>query len=614
MTALGAAVTLASGLVHPARAAQGAGSIAGVVVSTDTPPQPVRRAIVSVSGPGIPSNLSVVSDDRGRFAIRNLAPGRYAVRASKAAFLPATYGAAQPGAPGTAVAVVAGQTADIRIAVTRGAVITGTVRDHLGHPAPGVEVTVTPAKEIASPGGVRLDSDSIFTDDRGVYRAFGLTPGEYVVSAFPRVAGSGQIFQMSASDIDARLRALQQQAGGSSGVGAMPPPAAMRRDELAPINTQPAFGYAATFHPGTPIAADAARVKVAAGDVREGIDIPLLPVRAARIDGTIASGDVEATRVRPTLTALGPALPVLGRETPRLIGPGADGSFAFEGVTPGRYLLMARTGMGAMMMQPGGRGSTSNNPGVPSRFAMQELAIDGADVSGVTLTLRPALSLSGRIAFDAAALTPPAKLAGIRVTLTTGAAAAATVINDLGLGSGPAPAATVQPDGTFTIVGIVPGTYGIASAVPGGSPSARWWLRSAVAEGRDLLDHPLEIGSTTSDLTNVVLTFTDRRNELTGTLSSATGAPASEYMVVVFPADESYWRPGARRLRSTRPASDGAFSVVDLPAGEYRIAALADVDPDEWQHPDFLRQLVPASVKVAIADGQSTRQDLRIAR
>ena len=67
-------------------------------------------------------------------------------------------------------------------------------------------------------------------------------------------------------------------------------------------------------------------------------------------------------------------------------------------------------------------------------------------------------------------------------------------------------------------------------------------------------------------------------------------------------------------MASTRPSSDGAWSVRDLPAGEYLIAALMDVEPNEWQKPEFLAALVPAAVKVRIDDGARVRQDLRIAK
>jgi hypothetical protein len=63
-----------------------------------------------------------------------------------------------------------------------------------------------------------------------------------------------------------------------------------------------------------------------------------------------------------------------------------------------------------------------------------------------------------------------------------------------------------------------------------------------------------------------------------------------------------------------RPASDGLFSVTELPAGSYLVAAVTDVATDEWQHPSFLEQLAPLSVPVTVTDGGAARQDLQIAR
>jgi hypothetical protein len=60
-------------------------------------------------------------------------------------------------------------------------VITGTIADARGTPAPNVSVAVV---------GVNATTVRGVTDDRGVYRVFGLAPGEYVVTALPRV-GSG---------------------------------------------------------------------------------------------------------------------------------------------------------------------------------------------------------------------------------------------------------------------------------------------------------------------------------------------------------------------------------------------------------------------------------------
>ena len=61
-------------------------------------------------------------------------------------------------------------------------------------------------------------------------------------------------------------------------------------------------------------------------------------------------------------------------------------------------------------------------------------------------------------------------------------------------------------------------------------------------------------------------------------------------------------------------ASKDGYASGTLPAGEYFLAALTDVDPRDLQDPAFLEQIVGASVKVAVIDGQKVRQDLRIAR
>jgi hypothetical protein len=52
-----------------------------------------------------------------------------------------------------------------------------------------------------------------------------------------------------------------------------------------------------------------------------------------------------------------------------------------------------------------------------------------------------------------------------------------------------------------------------------------------------------------------------------------------------------------------------------MPPGTYFLAALTDVDENEWFDPAFLAQIAPPnSIPVTIVDGQRTVQDVRIAR
>jgi hypothetical protein len=184
-----------------------------------------------------------------------------------------------------------------------------------------------------------------------------------------------------------------------------------------------------------------------------------------------------------------------------------------------------------------------------------------------------------------------------------------TVIGNTFQAVSPAP---LRPDGTFTATGIAPGTYQLRVTVPV-SLSQIWTLESVVSRGKDLLDLPLEIEAG-GDLADVSVTFSNRRSELSGTLQTSTGGPAPEYFVVAFSTDRTYWTEQSRRLKSVRPGTDGRFTFTGLPAGEYLIAALTDVDPDEWQSPSFLEQLVPAAIKVGIASGARVTQDIRVVR
>ncbi|HET9371028.1 MAG TPA: hypothetical protein VFO19_12300, partial [Vicinamibacterales bacterium] len=67
-----------------------------------------------------------------------------------------------------------------------------------------------------------------------------------------------------------------------------------------------------------------------------------------------------------------------------------------------------------------------------------------------------------------------------------------------------------------------------------------------------------------------------------------------------------------RRIQSTRPATDGRFSIQDLPAGEYLLAALTDVEPADLRNVAFLEQLAAAGIGVVVKDGEVAVADVRI--
>jgi hypothetical protein len=138
-------------------------------------------------------------------------------------------------------------------------------------------------------------------------------------------------------------------------------------------------------------------------------------------------------------------------------------------------------------------------------------------------------------------------------------------------------------------------------------------MKSAMVAGQDTLDLPLEIKPNES-VSGLSVTMTMRPTDLRGTLQGPTGQPAADYTVIVFSSDNRYWTPQSRRILAARPASDGRFSFHDLPPGEYRIAAVSDVEPGLWLSADFLRQLVGASTTLSLGEGERKTQDVKIAR
>jgi hypothetical protein len=201
----------------------------------------------------------------------------------------------------------------------------------------------------------------------------------------------------------------------------------------------------------------------------------------------------------------------------------------------------------------------------------------GDSRSGVDVQLEPvpAVQVSGRISPDAG-VTPPPPLV-LRLM--------ARGQEMLGFGA-EAATSMVKPDGTFTFLNVPAGEYGPVDLT-----------REAARAG-------------------ITITLTDRRTELSGTLTSqaAAGAPVSDVVVIVYSTERQFWTPGSRRIRAVHPGADGRYAIKDLPPGEYLISAVTDAEPDEWYEREFLDRLTSSSVRVTIADGEKKVQNLSVSR
>jgi protocatechuate 3,4-dioxygenase beta subunit len=607
----------------------GKGSISGTV-SVAGSGQPARRARVNLSGGSeVGGGRNTTTDDMGRFAFSALPEGRFNLSASKPGHIAGSYGQRQPGRPGTPIQLADGQRLQVQLQITKGGVITGTVLDENAEALPGTPVR---ALRYVMQSGVRtlVSAGNGATDDRGVYRIYGLQPGEYIVFATPRNANNQglesrqvelqQLVQQS--EVMARMEAVEARAAQALAERITQ----LRASIPAPVGGDDAVtGYAPVYYPGTTAASSAATVAVGPGEEKGSIDFQYQVVPIARIDGIVASAATATqvpSNIQVSLVNTGFAVPGISPGSARA---DAQGAFRISNVPPGQYTLIARATIGGAGREgappgreggPGGRGPITGGRGefLAGRgravgpagadqirlWATADVTVDGRNVSNVVLTLQPGMSVSGRIAFEGAAQ-PPADLTRLRIQFMPVATPGAP-----GEISNAAPG-RVDADGRFTISSVVPGRYRLTASGAG----TGWFLGSATIEGQDSLDFPVEV-KPNHNINGAVVTFDDRQSELTGTIVNERAQPVPDYTLIVYPADQRFWTPQSRRIQSARPATDGRYSFRNLPAGDYRLVPVYDPEPGSWFDPAFLQQLETASVRVSIADGEKKEQHLRV--
>lgn len=554
----------ATPVANPAPAPEGKGVLSGSVV-TDASGAPVGLAYVVLIGVNT-GVLKVTSTDRGgRFSFDKLPVDRYTVGASKLPYLGAVAGARRPARPGVPVVLAEGaKVTDVTIRLPMGAALSGTIFNERGQPATGVMVGVVQRKmqngeRVLSPG------QTTATDDRGMYRLHGLAPGEYLVSALPFGVPSNAR-ALTDQEVDDALRGVPIAAG--------------------PATPTANSAFVPVYFPGTTRLDDAQAILVAAGEERQNLDLRIERVRTARLEGTVMTAD--GSPLQNATVFLSTTAGTSTRGISPMIRVGPDGRFGMT-TAPGSYTVIARTPM------PQG-----------NQFAFAVVDISGADVTGLQLTLQPALSLSGTV--KAAGATAPPTLANHMIQARPLVQATASALQ-----TRPTNAA-----GEFTISGIVPGRYVIGGQPYfGSSPaSVAWGLESVFVDGRDVTDLPITIAADAMPK-EVSVTLSDRWQELSGRLMNAAGAGVSDYSVMVFPVNEGYWVYGTRRIVTAQPGTDGRFTLGGpgpslLPAGEYYLAAVTDVTKDEQYDPAFLQSIVPAAIKITLAPGGRQTQDLRV--
>jgi hypothetical protein len=556
--------------------------VAGVVRDAQDG-RPLRRARVSISGSELEAPRVVITTDDGAFTFEGLRAGAYSLTASKDGHVAMSYGASRPGRAGRLIALTAGAVVRTELRLPPGAVITGTVQTPEGEPAVGVAVGAFVSTYDPNRGGRRhtlVPNSTVVTDDRGIYRIFGLAEGTHWVAVTPRMPGANADLQvLSPGEIRSALAEVRQNLVATR--PGMPASAPRSADE--PIEPRRSVTLAPVYFPGTPMMERATPILLRAGEVRNNINIDLEYLPTSRVEGFVSVP--PGTRV---VLSLASSDPTMMRGGMRSAVASDDGRFSFAAVAPGTYSIQARS-------MPRDVRSTAM-PAEVGLVAQTKVVVAGEDITGISLSLMSALSLSGTIVLEGSDSALPPLPLRIPVPAFEVASPGISLPSVLFEGS------------RFSIRGVFPGVYRF-STTPRGirAPIGRWWLKSMTIGGKELLDAELELRESRDDL---VITLSDRASELSGVVRDTAGATVSDGFVVVFSADERSWFHHSRRVAGARLTSEGKYVVRNLPAGEYLVAVTNDIGMNEWFDPEVLKLLVRSSVRLSLSNNETRVLDL----
>jgi protocatechuate 3,4-dioxygenase beta subunit len=509
------------------------GKITGRVTGEDGRPMPdavvyFYRTYARVPGPP----QTATTDSEGKFQASNLAPGLYTVSASYPGYVSAQDAATESG---ESKFYRLGDS--VNVSLVKGGVITGTVRDANGEPVVTVAVRALRLRDANGRTLTRALSYSQprMTDDRGIYRLYGLQPGTYLVTT-----------------------------GGNLGFFGLP---------------NAYDGDAPTYFPSS-TRDTAAEVSVRSGEEATGIDIRYRGERGRTISG-IVSGAIDPNLrygVTVTLTQASNG----AYESTTYVQPGTKPSFSFIGIGDGDYELSAQQGSG----------SGESYASLPRR-----VTVKGSDVTGIELALTSLASIEGSVLLEAAPKEGCVDKRGATLIETLISArrdekpqSQEATHAPFFYGSGSIP----NDQGKFTIHNMQTGSYRMMVRLP----SDAWYVRSialpvapAVRPSASTQSKPAETKSaptpsvitlkTGEHITNVIVNIAQDGANVRGRVASAAEG-------VALPANlKVYLVPSERErledvLRYTEVAieSDGTFTLANLAPGRYFIIARSAPEND----------------------------------
>ena len=367
--------------------------------------------------------LKATTDSEGVYKLEGIPPGKYRVAPSA----PELVGASANGAD--EITVSEGDTLEgIDFVLSLGGVITGKITDSDGRPVIGQKISLKPLDraDAAGPAGAGMAfTDRMYsTDDRGIYRIYGLRPGRYIVSA-------GKDSDLMSAFLSQRPKRVQ------------------------------------TYYPGVTEEARARPVQVSAGSDAAGVDIQFsetdkgFVVSGRVVDSEsktpIANAMVAYSKQKPTEETRVTVEVDTAGETSGMPGgyttTNDKGEFRFAAVAPGNYKLEA-TSIGAFAGAGG-----SQFYAEPVTFEVLSTNVDKLDIK-----VHRGAAISGIVVIESSDAQDSLDRYGQLVLMA--------MVMDPATKSYSSGNCIIAPDGSFRLGGLKPGkvtirTFSMSARRPG---------------------------------------------------------------------------------------------------------------------------------------------------
>lgn len=493
----------------PDAKSKGTGSVSGRVTIGDKPAPGI--VIVAVGPNQSTFSAQTTSDADGHYRIGGLIPGQISITPAAPLYV-------LPSNPisgsGKVLTLSSGEAVDgIDFKLTRGGVITGRIIDADRRPLIEERINLIPVDENGAsvrPSFPRYNFQMYLTDDRGIYRLYGVPAGHYKVSA-------------------------GDDPGTFSGLRA-------------------SGYYQKTFYPDATDLAKASVVDLNEGGEAKDIDITL---GRRSVSYTVSGRIVDADTGKP-LPGISFGFGVLQKNQSESYiagtsSPGtptnSQGEFRLEGVEPGHYAVFIMNRFDYAM-------NTNSGPSVFSDPLPFDV-VDG-DITNLELKAQPGLSVSGVVVADG--ITDQKALARLsKLTIAANVTPPQTNLRVMPESH----SVLIGPDGTFQIEGLRPGK--VLLYLSGGSNDSRGFSiarieRQGVPQDRGVDLQPGE------NMSGVRILVAFGSGAIRGQVKVEGGTLPHESMIFV-----SMSRDGVPIRSSAQVDSRGQFVIESLTPGTYEL-------------------------------------------